>query len=66
MDLLCKGHSLKDFYQNVVIPLSLFGFGSIESLMKLPMTDLYTLKEFLSNEDVINLHRIYHYIPKTE
>lgn len=64
MDFLVKSKvTSKEYFTNVIIPLSYRGLGSVDSLLNLKKYEIEVLKESVNNEDLDKLYMVLHGIP---
>ena len=57
MEFLLRRRSLREFCKSVIVPLSLYGLGSVESLMRLKIYQLYELKNTMADEEIVELYK---------
>lgn len=60
MASLISKRSLDDFFRNMLIPLSLYGLGSVRELLDMKMFELKELKICMEAEDMQELYRNLH------
>lgn len=51
-----KNRSLEGFYKNSLIPLSFYGFGSINDLLNMKRYELKQLDRCIQDEEIIKMH----------
>lgn len=60
MDFLIRRQSFSKFLRTMIIPLSLYGLGSVESLLNLKMYQLYELHNSMNDENIVSLFKKLH------
>lgn len=57
MDFLTKVGSLDEFFSGVVMPLSLYGFGSVKDILEMKMWQIQECSLCFKNEDLQNIFK---------
>lgn len=64
--LIRNGASIDGFFKNTVVPLSLYGFGTVETILNLKKYEIDEMKGVLRDSDVSNMIMLMHgLVPKT-
>ncbi len=64
--LIKNNSSIDGFFKNTVIPLSLYGLGSVDSILSLKKYEIEELKAMTNDSDITDLILMLHgYTPKT-
>ena len=58
-----EGRSIDSFFNNIIVPLSFYGLGSVDSLLALKRYEIEELRYCLRDEDTRKLHHFLHNIP---
>ena len=60
MDFLTKVGSLHEFFTSIVMPLSLYGFGSVRDILEMKMWQIQECSLCFKDENLQNIFRVVH------